>query len=207
MIISSDFTHIDAQSQFHSDLLPGESLRWTGQPLRRIIFHTSDWFAVPFSLMWGGFAIFWECSASGQGNSAHHGLGTDLFFSLWGIPFVLIGQYFIWGRFLFTAWKKSRTFYAVTKKRVIVLNTVRNRKVTDAFISGLSSVSLTTRADGVGTIEFAPEPQLTSTWYSNRNRGGPQMDIDLGRLVFFDIPEAKSVYQIIQSQREAVHKT
>jgi hypothetical protein len=202
MIISSDFTQTDTQSQFQRDLLPGESLLWTGQPLKSVVFHVSDWFAVPFSLMWGGFAIFWEWSASGQGNNH----GTNLFFSLWGIPFVLIGQYLIWGRFLYTAWKKTRTFYAVTNKRVIVLNSLGNRKITDAFMTGLSSVSLTTRADGVGTIEFAPEPNRVSTWFNGRNRGGPQMDIDLGRLAFFDIPEAKNVYQIIQSERREVHK-
>jgi hypothetical protein len=73
-------------------------------------------------------------------------------------------------------------------------------------MAGLSSVSLTTRSDGVGTIEFAPEPERSSTWFSNRNRGGQQMDIDLSRLAFFDIPEAKDVHQIIQSQRKSVSK-
>jgi hypothetical protein len=204
MIISSDFNQANAQSQFQADLLPAESLLWAGQPLLRVIFHPSDWFAVPFSLMWGGFALFWEWGASGPANP--HGSGTNLFFDLWGIPFVLIGQYMIWGRFLYTAWKKTRTFYAITNQRVIVLNIVRNRKVTDAFMAGLSSVSLTTRSDGVGTIEFAPEPERSSTWFSNRNRGGQQMDIDLSRLAFFDIPEAKDVHQIIQSQRKSVSK-
>jgi hypothetical protein len=32
------------------------------------------------------------------------------------------------------------------------------------------------------------------------------MDIDLSRLAFFDIPEGKNVYQIIQSQRKSVSK-
>jgi hypothetical protein len=204
MIISSDFSKTDTQSQFQSDLLPAESLLWTGQPLRRVIFHTSDWFAIPFSLMWGGFALFWEWGASSQTSNSSHSVGT--FFSLWGIPFVLIGQYMIWGRFLYTAWKKTRTFYAVTNKRVIVLNTATSRKITDAFMAGLTTVSVTTRADGIGTIEFAPEPERASTWFNNRNRGVTQMDIDLNRLVFFDIPEAKNVYQIIQSQREGAHK-
>jgi hypothetical protein len=206
MFISSDFTQTDTQSQFQSDLLPSESLLWTGQPLRPVIFHTSDWFAIPFSVMWGGFAIFWEWGASGRANHTSDGLGTTMFFSLWGIPFVLMGQYMIWGRFLYTAWKKTRTFYAVTNKRVIVLNTMRARKVTDSFMAALSSVSLTTRSDGAGTIEFAPEPERSSSWYSNGNRGVRQMDVDLSRLAFFDIPEAKNVYQLIQSQRQSASK-
>jgi hypothetical protein len=198
---------LDIPTRFQPDLLPGESILWTGQPSPRVIFHPSDWFAIPFSLMWGGFALFWIYGASGYGRNADqsvltHGAQHLSLFALWGIPFVLIGQYMIWGRFFYTAWKKTRTFYAVTNKRVIVLNAQRNRKVTDAFLAGLSSVSLTTRSDDVGTIEFAPEPERVSNWYSNnRNRGGLQMDIDLTRLGFFDVPDAKSVYQMIQSQR------
>lgn len=50
---------------FQSELLANESLLWTGQPERRVIFHKEDILAIPFSLMWGGFAIFWEMAALG----------------------------------------------------------------------------------------------------------------------------------------------
>ena len=114
-----------------------------------------------------------------------------------------MGQYLIWGRFLHTGWKKARTYYGVTYKRVLVLNAGSNRRVTDAYFSNIDSVSLTTRTDGNGTIEFAPEPQSQSAWgLSSNGRRGNQIGIDLSRLAFFDIAEARNVYQLIQSQRE-----
>jgi hypothetical protein len=122
--------------------------------------------------------------------------------ALWGIPFILIGQYMIWGRFFYTAWKKGRTYYGITNKRVLVLNTGASRKITDAYFSNLDSVSLSVQPNGIGTIQFAPETQTPSAWgFGSRRRQGFQMDIDLSRLVFFDIADARNVYQLIQTQR------
>jgi hypothetical protein len=197
----SSFSEIATQLQ--GEMSAGESLLWSGQPQQKVIFHAQDWFGIPFSLMWGGFAIFWECGVTGFWGNSQHTHSAPGFFALWGIPFVVAGQYLIWGRFFYTAWKKARTYYGVSSKRVLVLNTGNNRRVTDAYFSNIDSVSLTTRPDGIGTIEFAPEPVAQSSWnFNNRRRGTNQIGIDLSRLVFFDIENVRSVYQLIQSQRE-----
>jgi hypothetical protein len=77
-------------------------------PNRGVIFHSDDWYVVPFSLLWGGFAIFWEAGVTGYGGNSPRGGGAPLFMQLWGIPFVVLGQYMIWGRFLYDAWLKRR---------------------------------------------------------------------------------------------------
>lgn len=187
--------------ELQTELLAGESLLWSGQPQPRILLHKQDWYAIPFSLLWGGFALFWEWAATGHFGSRSNSLTG--FFALWGLPFVLIGQYMIWGRFLYTAWRKTRTFYGLTNRRVLVVNTGMTRKVTDAFLANLTSVSIATRADGSGTIEFAPEPQ--PEWnglFGARRYRSMQMDIDLSRLAFYDVEDARNVYQIIQAQRQ-----
>ena len=126
--------------------------------------------------------------------------------TLWGIPFVIMGQYLIWGRFLYTAWKKGRTYYAVTNKRVIVVSIGFSRKLIDGYLRNLDSASLTLRSDGIGTIEFASAPLALSNWSFGRSYRGNQIDIDLSSLAFFDIPDARTVYQLIQSQREQATK-
>jgi hypothetical protein len=47
------------------ELLPDESIVWGGRPVSSVIFHKEDAFLIPFSLLWGGFAIFWEASVLG----------------------------------------------------------------------------------------------------------------------------------------------
>lgn len=50
-------------AELSSELLPGEKIEWTGRPNFSVIFHREDWELVPFSLVWGGFAVFWSLAA------------------------------------------------------------------------------------------------------------------------------------------------
>jgi hypothetical protein len=62
----------------------GERVVWEGRLRSDRWFYPPDAWLVPFSLLWGGFAIFWEATAiAGDGGA---------FFVLWGIPFVVVGS-------------------------------------------------------------------------------------------------------------------
>ena len=56
----------DSVAAIQPELLSGESILWAGQPNHRVVFHKEDVFLIPFSLLWGGFAIFWEAGVSGR---------------------------------------------------------------------------------------------------------------------------------------------
>ena len=99
------------------ELFAGESIRWAGQPNTSVIFHRDDSFLVPISLLWGGFMMLWEAEVAGLLRPRN----PNILLVLIGIPFVVAAQYLIWGRFLYAAWKKKRTFYALTTRRVIVV--------------------------------------------------------------------------------------
>jgi hypothetical protein len=190
--------------ELQQELGSGESLLWQGQPEQRIIFHTSDWAAIPFSLMWGGFAIFWELSVTGLIGMGHPPKFVfNVVMMFFGVPFVLIGQYMIWGRFLYAAWQKARTHYAVTSKRVLVVYSGATRKLHTASLASLDSISLTTRADGAGSVEFAPFFNPNQPFFGPRKRrNNLSLNIDLDRLALLDIADARSVYQLIQRQRD-----
>ena len=180
-----------------SELASGENIMWAGRPVSRILFHKEDAYLIPFSLMWGGFAIFWEAGVTGFWGSG--GNRAPGFFVLWGIPFVLIGQYFIWGRFFYAAWKKKRTYYAVTNRRAIVVQDGSSRRTSCAYLDTLPTLIKESGSGTTGTLRFAqPEPVLS--------RGGGWAVWDsmaMGSVpAFVDVEDVNSLYRLVSELRE-----
>jgi hypothetical protein len=117
----------DARGRIMAHLREGEQLLWVGRPDPRVRFTKADGFLVPFSILWGGFAVFWEAGVIVS--------GAPPLFTLWGIPFVLIGLYFIFGRFIVKRRRKLATVYGVTPSRAIVCT--GERSVADSPVRGV----------------------------------------------------------------------
>jgi len=144
------------QTLIERELTASEQLLWTGAPRQGLRLRPADAFMIPFSLLWGGFAMFWEYSVlrGFQGQDSH---SPPLFFALWGVPFVLMGLYLIVGRFFVDAFQRARTVYAVTNKRALIVTTWWNRQVNSVSLQPLPAISLTEKSDGSGTITFGPQ--------------------------------------------------
>ncbi len=180
------------------ELALDEKILWAGRPSTSVVFHKEDGWLIPFSLMWGGFAIFWEVSATRHGTSATPQQSPPFFFAMWGIPFVLIGQYLIWGRFLYAAWKKKRTYYAVTNRRVLAVQNSWNRKTASAYIDTLPQLMKERSSGKPGTLRFV---QPVGGWPAGRSRiPGMLLSINHGP-IFVDIDDVDSVYQLIAAPR------
>jgi hypothetical protein len=184
-------------SRFQAHLIKGETIHWTDQPRRDVVFTGTDVFLVPFSLLWGGFAIYWELTSIQA--------GAPTAFSLFGIPFVIFGLYFILGRFLYKDFKKRHTYYAVTNKRVLVITSLWRNSFQEAKISELPSIKYSERRNGVGTIIFQGKSGFLSMFGNYTIYQNTGMDFfGPGTLSFFDIDNVQEVYLYIQQQREKV---
>jgi len=163
----------------------GEQLLWRGEPRQGLLLRPTDAAVIPFSLLWGGFAIFWEISAFTT--------NAPVFFRLWGIPFVLIGLYFILGRFFMDARLRSSTSYGLTSQRVLIISGLMSRSVKSLNLNMLPEISFTERPDRSGTISFGPSVPLWMNsgfnWPVGRSTAPP---------AFEAIPEVRSVYEQIR---------
>jgi hypothetical protein len=141
-----------AAMKVQPEMMSGERVYWAETPNPSVIFHSDDWAIVPFSLLWGGFAIFWEAGVLGYWGNGPRSGSPSLFMAIWGIPFIVMGQYMIWGRFLYDAWLKKRTYYAVTNRRVLVLQESWKRKMNWMFLEAIPTIE--SEGEMTGTLWF-----------------------------------------------------
>ena len=146
-----------------------------------------DTLLIPFSLMWGGFAIFWETMAL-RG-------GAPFFFRLWGIPFVLYGIYFMIGRFFWDAYRRSTTWYGLTADSALILREGLAGSVQRIYLPAITTIGLDLGSDGTGTISFGDSPSL---WQSRRNWSGTPVPS------FEGVANAQGVYDLCAASQGRV---
>jgi hypothetical protein len=184
------------ENVFEQDLLRGERILWSGQPDPSVNFTTVDIFLVPLSLFFGGFALLFASTALFG--------GAPPMFVLFVSVFVVFVLYIIFGRFLYKAWKKKRTYYAVTNERVIAVTTSGRRNIQAAHINTLPSINKSIRRNGIGTVKFGNPAPVFAQMYENTGldflvgfygwtSGGP---------TFYDIHDAKKVYDLVNKVRK-----
>jgi hypothetical protein len=179
----------EAQKVLDAELGSGERLLWSGKPAAGLRLRASDIFMIPFSLMWGGFAIFWEFQVVAS--------GAPFFFMLWGVPFVLVGLYMIVGRFFVDSYQRSRTYYGVSDQRVLIVGGLMSRQVTSLALQGLVEMSLNERGDGSGDIVFGRNDGFAAGWPTagwQRGRTPPAPSFEL-------IAQVRQVYELIRGAK------
>ena len=147
------------------------------------------WYLIPISILWLAFALFWEAEV----------LSSDAppFFVLWGLPFVGIGLYLVFGRILVARKEAAETVYAITDRRVIVIGGAFQRRLTEISLRMLPPVQLEIGQDGFGTITFG----ATSGWF-NPPLGWPTFGMWPRPLAFAEIADAAVVHGILDEARE-----
>lgn len=102
---------LEFQQKLSGRLLPRERILWAGRPRQGFMFQEGDAFALPFALLWTLGAV---------GLPLTSGHITWSLNSLFLLPFLVASFYMLIGRYLHDAWGRSRTFYAVTDRRVLI---------------------------------------------------------------------------------------
>lgn len=187
-----------AAQKIQPELMSGESVYWSGMPNPRVIFHSDDWTAIPFSLIWTGFFVFCEAQSLGLWTTASRSAEKNTFMVFWCIPFLLLGNYMVWGRFVADAWLKRRTYYAVTNRRVLILQEGWKRKTSATFLGMIPNIER--EGTSTGTLWFGPKyPILAGRGQNKRSMSR----FSIGEVpVFADIVDVDSVYRLVMDLRD-----
>jgi Bacterial PH domain len=168
----------------------GERVVWTGQPGQGVRFRRADRSAIPFTLLWFGFFIFWEAWAIRTGRWG---------FILWGIPFLLIGAQVSVGRFLSDARRRARTTYVLTDRRLLVALGGKSPSVSTFSLRTIPAITLVESKAGSGDIvlDFSDARHVAV--------GGLRPKGSLAPTMLEFLPDARHVYNLIcEAQRQAV---
>jgi hypothetical protein len=168
-----------------TQLLPDEKIIWKGEPFHGILLRPIEGFLIPFSLLWAGFAVFWNVSVWQS--------GADFFFKLFGLPFLIAGLYVTVGRFLIDMSIRKGTTYFVTNKRVLI---AKGSMLKSLDIKRLPSLELDERSDGSGTIRFGASSGL----FSGANNFGIWQPASDTTPQFIRVARVRSLYDLIQKQ-------
>ncbi len=184
----------EATKEITKELSGSEKIIWTGKPKDGILLRGSDAFMIPFSLLWCGFAIFWEYSVVTT--------QAPFFFKLWGIPFVVVGLYFVFGRFFWEAKQRNKTSYGLTSERIIIISGIFSRKIKSIDLDSLGEYSLSEKSDKTGTITFGATNPLFSmfggmSWPGMSNHQPPS---------FEKINRAREVHELIRKNQKKQYR-
>jgi len=173
----------------NSELLEKETLIWWGRPGQGLLLTGSDWFLVPFSALW--------LSIPGNAAVVSGSVAAAAFFAF--------GFFLMVGRFPFDAWLRSRTLYALTDRRAIILRSGIWSASQFVQLDRLSEVSRTGGFRGRETIRFGAP---ASIWGGKSRLAtfSPALD---PVPQFLNITEASDVFSAIRtytfSEQERKH--
>ncbi len=171
---------IRPETQLAEALGDDVAFRWTGRPVRGLLVRPIDALLIPFSLFWLGFALFWESLVVSSGG--------PVFMQIWGIPFILLGVFFVVGRFFADSYFRARTAYGVTATDAFIVRSGLLPRTVTFNLDSTAPIEMKRRHDGSGTITFGNRPQAWSganVWSIGSTRE------------FEGIPNVTEVYRLV----------
>lgn len=170
-----------------------EHIEWVGRPDPTKRLTPADRYLVPFSLLWGGFAIFWLVGATASGGA----------FGFFGVPFAAIGLYFIFGRFIYKANRKRRTVYAVTNRRVLeIVDGRKGESVAAVYLRSIPNISTSAVSNGEGSVEFGISSRMDQHYANTGMEFFARGSLSSG-VSFYDIEDPEGVADLVERLRAA----
>jgi hypothetical protein len=170
---------------------PGERLLWSGQPATGLRITPRGIATSLGSLFLLGFALFWTAGASlglwsGEWHKADGFMRLLMIvFPLFGLPFIAVGLFGVFGHYLYDARSRARTRYALTTRRALIAVNGSSRMLRSWPILPETVVDYLPGTEA--SIRFATEVQVDSDGDKTHTRTGFEL-----------IPDGDAVMRLIR---------
>lgn len=148
----------EIQSKINQELKRGEVVRWAGQPNLEKFISTAKagrfliWL---FFIPWTAFSMFWIAGAAGFKIPDFSEPSFQLFFPLFGLPFLFIGICGLALPFWLPVYLKNKAaniIYVITNLRAIIVDGDKSIKYKSYYPRQLQNMERTENPDGSGNI-------------------------------------------------------
>lgn len=170
----------------------GERLLWTGRPRPGLRLSSATMRSLLGSAIWAALAIFFAINIWRDGISP-----SSLLTSM---AFVAFAVYNTVGRVGLGWWLRSRTRYAVTDRRVLIIEGGAQPAIQSVDLTPTTPIGADLRDDGSGTLTFVGSQLAPVGRGGRRTRRRPPPAFD-------DIPDAQQAYAVIQQVMRTPHPT
>lgn len=182
---------LPSQQIFAQHGIDPATLRWTGQPCSGLLFRRSDVYFIPISVIFFSIGVFAESTAIMSRDPIGRGFAA---------VFVVIGAYLLFGRFIWDAYARSKTYYGLTSDSAIIVR-AGSSSAQRIYLPAVQQLGFTLSANGSGTISFGDSAR-SLYWYPNAYAnwaGGPLAPS------FEGIPDARHVYDLCVSGQHVIN--
>lgn len=180
----------------------GEHILWQGQPVPGI-----DWSQLfgPQTIVgavFTGFSMFWMAASAMMISTGDTPFPFNLF-PLFGLPFLLIGLFMLFGHVLLDAYVRRGTWYSVSTRQFFIARNIYGRKRLEAVrIANVSEVKLLDETPGSVIVEVERPLGFHTSQRPGRGVGGMATERQTYRLA--RIAEARQVWQMLRDQQRGL---
>lgn len=182
---------------FQPELLPGETLLWTGRPDTAKHFARADRYQIPFSLVVCGYFVYRFGRSITEGGYS----GSLDVLSLLAVAALLavVTFYLLFGRFWLKRRTKLQTYYAITNLRALALISGTPSRLQSRFLDPSAGLKKQAGNNGSGSLiigELEPIDKFTANTGIDEVFGNSESSI----LGLFDIADVEEAHETIKSQ-------
>jgi len=186
-------------SIFRKYLRGGEEIIWSGQPVSGKLPTKQIVPVAVFGLFFMGFSIFWMIMASRAAGVM----------AVFGVPFLLIGAYIVFGRLMKTTKFQDNTFYALTSERLMICSTENGETLNEMSLNKIPFIQINKNPDNTGTLIFQDPNRNNYGGYQSNSFGSHHYSsnsqplsvsmFQIMNFAFINIQDVQDVYDKINA--------